>query len=181
MQLADGRILITESTVLEEKDKLTLLNAGNPTANYILYPSAKGWKRQSVSVEEVETNVEWKKIGGRHISVKPQIGNHPQVNDYILQIDYTGDVGMAFIGNDLVLDHFWHGKTWDIGMDRFSKSLEKHGAMNFYFRPISKDAPFIEMGGIPQEYLPDFSKENNIFSINSIKLIPEYKIEVNAE
>lgn len=181
MQLADGRILITESTVLEEKDKLTLLNAGNPTVNYILYPSAKGWKRQSVSVEEVETTVEWKRIGGRHISVKPQIGNHPQVNDYILQIDYTGDVGMAFIGNDLVLDHFWHGKTWDIGLDRFSKSLEKHGAMNFYFRPISKEAPFIEMGGIPQEYLPDFSKENNIFSINSIKLIPEYKIEVNTE
>lgn len=105
--------------------------------------------------------------------------NLPHINDYFLNIKYTGDVAMAFIENDLVLDHFWHGKPWCISMKRFTERLKQSKEMNFYFRPLAKDAPFIEMGGIPQEFIPDFSQEDHILEISNVELIPEYRIDID--
>jgi hypothetical protein len=178
-QLEDGRLIITSATVVQDKNRTTLLSLGKNTVDYIIYPSENGWKKQQASVEATSPQVKWERIGGRHLCVKPNMTNLPHINDYFLNIKYTGDVAMAFIENDLVLDHFWHGKPWCISMKRFTERLKQSKEMNFYFRPLAKDAPFIEMGGIPQEMLPDFSQEDHILEISNVELIPEYRIDID--
>ena len=178
LQLEDGRLLITEATVLPEKNKVTFLSIGKPSIEYIIYPSKKGWEPQIVSVDSISTHLEWSKIGNQRISVHPEFSYLSHINDYFLNIHYTGDVGMAFINNDIVHDHFWYGEPWSIGLKRFRTELEKCGEINFYFRPLNKKAPFISMGGIPISAFPKFDNQTNVLSIDKVELVPEYRIEV---
>ena len=85
---------------------------------------------------------------------------------------------MAFMGGDIVLDHFWYGAPWSIGLKRFTDDLKKHEEMTFYFRPLKKNAPFIKMGGVPDSAFPDFTKQSSILSINKVELLPEYRMSV---
>ena len=178
LQLEDGRLLITDATVLPEKEKVTFLSVNNSSVDYILYPSKQGWKPQTVSVESVTPKVEWKQVNSQRITVRPEQPVLPQVNDYFLNIDYTGDVAMAFMGGDIVLDHFWYGAPWSIGLKRFTDDLKKHGEMTFYFRPLKKDAPFIKMGGVPESAFPDFTHQSSVLSINKVELLPEYRMSI---
>lgn len=38
------------------------------------------------------------------------------VDRVLLRINWTGDVGRALIGTDVVSDHYWHGPAWDIDL-----------------------------------------------------------------
>ncbi|MEV0569479.1 hypothetical protein [Dactylosporangium sp. NPDC050588] len=39
-------------------------------------------------------------------------------DETLLRIDWTGDVGRAYIGDTLVADQFWCGSVWEIGLRR---------------------------------------------------------------
>jgi len=41
------------------------------------------------------------------------------LKDIRLQIDYTGDIGMLFLGNTLISDNFCNGDTWEVGLREF--------------------------------------------------------------
>ena len=172
----EGKLLITDATVLQEKENITLLSLGKPNIDYIIYPSKKGWSKQTTSVAEVNPKFTIKTTEGRHVTIRPQLEQQPQVNDYFLNIHYTGDVGMAFIDGEFVLDHFWHGEPWSIGTKRFAKKLEEAKEINFYFRPLAEDAPFLKTGGIPEKSIPDFSGNKSILEIDSIEIVPEYRV-----
>ena len=45
------------------------------------------------------------------------------VNEVFLCIDYTADVGRAYLDGMLVADDFYNGKTWEIGLKRFASSV----------------------------------------------------------
>lgn len=53
------------------------------------------------------------------MTVKIDQPDVPQVNDYFLRVNYVADVAMAFIGGYLVLDHYYYGIPWTIGLRRF--------------------------------------------------------------
>jgi beta-galactosidase len=44
--------------------------------------------------------------------------------DVIVRIDYTGNVGYAFSGGQLIHDHFHNGSPWEIGLARFEPSIQ---------------------------------------------------------
>lgn len=46
------------------------------------------------------------------------------LKDARLQIDYTGDIGYAFLNGDLINDNFCNGNTWEIGLSTFSDQLK---------------------------------------------------------
>lgn len=93
----------------------------------------------------------------------------------MLNIDYIGDTGMAFLNGRLVADHFYFGEEWRIGLKRFFDSAAAD-EMILYFRPLYKDAPFYQ--DFAPEIIPDFKESNIFFKINNIKFIPEYKVIV---
>lgn len=59
------------------------------------------------------------------------------VKEALLRVDYTGDIGYAFIDGDLINDNFSSGNTWEIGLKRFEERLVKDG-MYLYVSPIRK-------------------------------------------
>ena len=168
----DNRVLITNATVLPEEGRCTLLSLGENQIDYILYPSKQGWKRQTIEVEEVKPIMEWKKVGSRRMVVHVEQPDYPQVHEYFLNIHYTGDVAMAFMNGYLELDHFYYGAPWTIGLKRFRSQLEKYD-MNFYIRPLRKDAPYLN--DLPTHAIPDFNKKGENCIFRKVEVIPEYK------
>ena len=48
------------------------------------------------------------------------------LKDALLCVDYTGDIGSAFINGDMISDNFCNHSTWEIGLRTFAGRLEKH-------------------------------------------------------
>lgn len=45
----------------------------------------------------------------------------------LLRTDWTGDVGRAWVGDELVSDHFWHGRVWDVDLTPWRHEVAEHG------------------------------------------------------
>ena len=173
----DGQLLITTATVLPTAEGITLQQLGNNAFDYILYPSAKGWQSQTVQVQPVSPECRVEKITTRRITVAFSDTVHtPQVNEYFMKIDYTGDVAMAFLGGKMVQDEFWHAQPWMIGLNRHKEMMNKE-AMSFYFRPLRSDATCLQ--DLPQSAIPDFKGNNQVLEIKNVEIIPQYQVEIN--
>ena len=166
----DGKLLITSSMVLPEAGRVRLLNMGDPVFRYVEYPSAKGFKEQMKEVSSVQTEYTFRKVGSRRLAVRFSGKEYPQVNDYFLRLDYTGDVAMAFLKGELVLDHFYYGAPWQISLKRFQQELTDE-ELSFYIRPLRKNAPFLS--DLPGEAVPDFSK-GSVVRVDSVQVVPQY-------
>lgn len=169
----DGKILITEASVLPEKGNVRLLSLNDPVFEYVLYPSAEGFKSQSVSVDPVtpEFKIDKRVPSRMEVAFKDSAASYPQVNEFFLEIPYTGDVAMAFLDNTMILDHFWQGEPWRIGLNRFTDKMCEGMPMGFYFRPLRKNAPFLS--DIPSERIPDFT-DGPVLEIHDPVIVPEY-------
>lgn len=166
----DGKLLITSSMVLPEAGRVRLLNMGDPVFRYVEYPSAKGFKEQMKEVPSVQPEYTFRKVGSRRLAVRFSGKEYSQVNDYFLQLDYTGDVAMAFLKGELVLDHFYYGAPWKISLKRFQQELTDE-ELSFYIRPLWKNAPFLS--DLPGEAVPDFSK-GSVARVDSVQVVPQY-------
>ena len=40
---------------------------------------------------------------------------------------WTGDVGRAYVGDQLISDHFWHGRVWDVDLTPWAAEVAVHG------------------------------------------------------
>ena len=60
-----------------------------------------------------------------------------RLKDVLLQIDYTGDIGSAFIDGDMIHDNFCNGDTWEIGLRTFAGPAEKFSA-DYFHRPAQR-------------------------------------------
>lgn len=166
----DGKLLLTSSMVLPGEKGVRLLNMGNPVFRYVMYPSAKGFKEQTAEVPAVQPEYTSRKVGSRRLAVRFSGKDHPQVNDYFLRLNYVGDVAMAFLKGELVLDHFYYGAPWQISLKRFQQELA-NGELSFYIRPLRKNAPFLS--DLPKEAVPDFSK-GAVVRVDSVQIVPQY-------
>ena len=45
------------------------------------------------------------------------------LKDALLCVDYTGDIGSAFINGDMINDNFCNHSTWEIGLRTFARRL----------------------------------------------------------
>lgn len=121
-------------------------------------------------VSSVQTEYTFRKVGSRRLAVRFSGKEYPQVNDYFLRLDYTGDVAMAFLKGELVLDHFYYGAPWQISLKRFQQELTDE-ELSFYIRPLRKNAPFLS--DLPGEAVPDFSK-GSVVRVDSVQVVPQY-------
>ncbi|WP_288669766.1 beta-galactosidase [uncultured Bacteroides sp.] len=173
----NGKLLITEATVVPAAGQVKLLSFGKHRADYIVYPSKQGFKKQTVSVEpvspkaDVDKSVPWR----MEVGFTERATDTPQVNEYFLSVPYTGDVAMAFMDNAMVLDHFWQGMPWRIGLNRFAEKMSAGKPLGFYFRPLRAEAPFLP--DIPAKFVPDFS-QGPVLEIGEPQIIPEYVMTI---
>lgn len=94
-----------------------------------------------------------------------------ELNELYLHIDYVGDVAQAYINGRLITDEFYKGTKWEIGLKRYANELAK-SPLTLFISALFKDAP------IYIENRPEFNGTDKIVDIRSIKLIPEYKMDI---
>ncbi len=58
------------------------------------------------------------------------------VKDVRLRIDYRGDIGMLFLGSEMVSDHFCNGDTWEFGLMEYQEQLDNPFVL--YIAPLRK-------------------------------------------
>lgn len=173
----DGKLLVTSATALPTDDGLTLQQLGDNTFNYILYPSAKGFKTQTAVVEKVSPACEVNTVTPRRITVAfNDTLNAPQVNEYFMRIDYTADVAMAFLKGRMVQDEFWHAQPWMIGLNRHKTEMASE-PMSFYFRPLRSDATCLQ--DMPQSAIPSFNEGNQVLDVRNVSIVPQYQVTIH--
>lgn len=175
---AHGKLFVSEALAVPEAgDKVKLYSMGNPTFDYIVYPSKQGFKAQSVSVEAVAPQLTVDKSVPAHMEVtfKDKAADLPQVSEYFLTVPYTGDVAMSFLDNTMVLDHFWQGMPWKIALNRFADKMSAGKPLGFYFRSLREGSQFLP--DLPKEVIPDFS-DGPVLEIGDPVIVPEYTTTV---
>lgn len=96
--------------------------------------------------------------------------------DIFLQVSYVGDIGRAYIGDKLIADDFFFGRTWEIGLRHFASEL-KGQSLTLKFLPLRKDAPVY----IPPERRPDFGEQDQLVHVGLIHAVCEYDVGVSLE
>jgi hypothetical protein len=184
-------LLFSDSVILSSPDGIDAYNIGSNAFSFAAYPSLpEAPKHKNVAVTstsaahpsmsaysltsvDAEPFVHSKVVDRKTVTVSSDGPTLPEgIDDVFLDIDYTGDVGLAFINGELVDDHFYFGQPWRIGLKRFLPRVSE-GGMYLSFRPIYKDAPYL--ADLPASAVPDFSKDREILRINQVKVLPEYK------
>ena len=128
-----------------------------------------------ISLLPINVLVKTKLIDEKKLEVDLPKSLPATLNDIWLTIDYTGDTGMGFLNGDLVTDEFYKRIPWQIGLRKFLAPVSKAKEMNFYFRPMYKDATYLtDLQPYPKS-IPDFGKQNTYLKINKITMRPEYK------
>jgi hypothetical protein len=82
---------------------------------------------------------------------------------------------MGFLDGTLVADEFYKGMPWQIGMRRFYPSAAGKD-MVFYFRPMPRNAPYLN--DLQPESVPVFDKSDNVLSLRGMRWIPEYRCTI---
>lgn len=177
----EDKLIITKATVLPEPERIRMLSLGNPEFEYTIYPVYKKGRpvfetiRQSVP--EVKPEFELDTHVPRRLEIAFKAAQDtPQVYEYFLRLDYVGDLAMAFLDNTLVLDHFYQGLPWTIGLGRFEEQL-KTQKMGFYIRPVQPFAGYLV--DLPKTAIPDLSK-GAVWDIREVSIVPQYVLELEG-
>ena len=146
-RLKDGTLLFAGCAVLEDENGIRLETAS--TENRVLtFPKgttvfkteaavpAEGTASEaatelekifdvwSVRVPEKKVPLTLKQTASSKYEVTLPDGFMDGLKDCLLQIDYRGDIGWAFLDGELINDNFCNNATWEIGLRTFAKRLE---------------------------------------------------------
>ncbi|HHW47886.1 MAG TPA: glycosyl hydrolase family 35 [Clostridiaceae bacterium] len=102
------------------------------------------------------------------------------LNDIFLEIEYSGDIGEAWMDGRLVNDNFNNGTTWEIGLKRFMPRLAQSGLFIHILPKTSPDGDagveYTEMAALVVS-----KRGNGDAEIKSIRAVPEYRAEITAK
>jgi beta-galactosidase len=88
----------------------------------------------------------------------------------LLDIDFTGDIGRLFDGTRMVDDWYYNGQRWQVGLGKDGIGAGK--GLTLTVLPLRADAPIY----LPREYRPDFAGQAQIARVNSVRVIPVYRL-----
>lgn len=181
--------LLTEATVLVEADRIrfesdsetlkisVIDEMGTPELTDYLTEYSKEellteytWAKERVQITPIIDQVDERRM---KISL-PQM-DYAHVKEWLLRISYEGDIGYAYISNELVHDQFHNGDVWEIGL---SHLLEKLVNDSLYLmispikegREVKSDSPMAARSEVALK---------EIAAIHSVDIKPVYEFEVN--
>ncbi len=90
-----------------------------------------------------------------------------------LSVDYAGDIARAYVGDQLVDDDFFSGRTWEIGLRRFAPQVGEKG-LTLKILPLRQGAPiYLAPGKLPASF-----QDGQAIGIGAIYASPEYETVV---
>jgi len=98
-------------------------------------------------------------------------GSLEGLSELYLRVGYQGDVARLSVGRRLLLDDFYNGLDWEIGLRRFLDPARSN-SFELSILPLRKDAPvYFET---PND--PDFSLNGQTVKLDGASLVPEYQL-----
>ena len=189
----EQHLLFSNATVLKDGNELKVLSQGTPEFGISIYPKTETKPKLSmgnisinkksiflssykVKLPIVKLDYNSKMMQGNRLIVSFPGGLPDTLENVFLNIDYKADTVMGFYDGKLVMDEFYKGMPWEIGL---REMIEIKGAeqMNFYFRPIFQNASYL----VDFELKLDFSNSKSILEVNNVKFVPEYKTQLSFE
>lgn len=95
-----------------------------------------------------------------------------KLNDVFLEIRARGDVGRLFADGWLMDDHFFSGRTWEVGLKRFTGRLNQ--PLTLTVLPLRKDTPIYLDDGVAAMVTGDQTAE-----LLDVKAVPQYRLTLN--
>ena len=183
----NSAIAFSDAAIIKDNKGLKLLQVDESHIQVRIYPEADYKIRSqeeltinedklftSIALELIKFNetIEKREITSGKLAVKLPVKIPNHINEIILDIDYTGDVGMGFLNGKLVADDFYRGANWQIGLRKFM-GLQEREEMVLYFRPMQAGAEYLE--DFSDDNIPDFGENKSYLEINKVKFIAIYQ------
>ncbi len=186
-------LVFSEAMVIDNQNQFELISEGNNNISFKQYPNDKvSLQSDSGTLKKLsksndlfaEFSLELKKATvdfpvkymGNKMSIDLSKGLPEGANDIICQINYVGDTGQGFINGKLVIDQFYKGIPWQIGL-RDYLNISEVGEMVFNFRPMYEDAIFLQ--DIAAENIPEFNTNGQYLKVDEPDFVVEYKAILN--
>lgn len=146
-EMKDGtisRILFSETPLVQTADGLEFISTGQSSFSFREYTGDSGaasqWKTTQAGCSIAQRQDQWfrsydlqfpakevlletRRIHDHKIALSLPADVLNNVEDILLNIDYTGNVGYAFSEGQLFHDHFYNGLPWEIGLSRFKEVI----------------------------------------------------------
>lgn len=153
-QLHDGRLVFTEGALLEDENGIRLESTscadllraypadgldGMECVKWIEAGPDELFGSYLAETQEKRTEVFVEQVGPSRYTVRIPDDVMDGVKDALLQIEYTGDIGNAFVDGRMIHDNFANGAVWEIGLKEFAEELKKE-CITVYIVPLKEGA-----------------------------------------
>jgi hypothetical protein len=142
---------------------LSLVSSASPSL-----PLAKGKHRPVLCPDDEEFH------GAARWKVPLPVGKAPGVKEYLLRLEYLGDMARLYEGERLVADHFWDGRPWEIGVERLELSSEAR-ELELRILPLRSDSPVF----LAPSVRPDFNGKSELLQLVDARWISELGVDVD--
>ena len=150
--LRDGSLVFTDAALLEDEQGALRLETVFPENTLRAYPAGRlqfspalRYAGEEGPFGVYEATAQAREIPVQVLEAAPQRWTIqlPEnalrgLRDVRLQIDYRGDIGMLFLGNEMVSDNFCNGDTWEFGLREYEDRLNTPFVL--YIAPLKKGA-----------------------------------------
>lgn len=171
--LCDGAVLYDGKTIRVESNESAVRVAAFPAKRYFSDEGTPfGLFRQferTLPAQRLHPQVQWVKDSIAVLSFHEEM--FAGLKQLYLQIEYSGDVGSAFVHNVAVSDNFANGDTWEIGLMTMKNDLLQYGM-------VIKITP-LRASTVVDNHSPMAARKANIQGeeacIHQLRLIPVYE------
>ncbi len=187
--LQDGRLVFTDEVILEDERGIRLESAGNSALLHV-YPAdgfegmesvrrtegahAEFFGTYRIWTQEKNVEPEVKQVGAARYTIRVPKDALEGVKDARLQLEYTGNIGNAFINGRRIHDNFANGAVWEIGLKDFEQELKKE-CITVYIVPL-KEGVNVNV----ESSMAARSEEvkSYIAELKSVRILPVYEMKI---
>ena len=96
--------------------------------------------------------------------------------DPLLRIKYIGDVARVTLNGKLLVDDFYNGKPFEVGLCRYAPVI-LGGDLRLSVLPLQKDAPIY----LAKPARPQFGSAHSLAVLREIEIIPRYTVTLTPK
>ncbi|WP_167606214.1 beta-galactosidase [Maribellus sediminis] len=127
-----------------------------------------GFDSYSITFEAVKPEITFEKVSSKKYIMKLN-SDISKLNDVFVEADYVGDRALAFIDGELITDHFYQERKWELSLKKIAPRLTDN-EMVLIFQPMYPDYEYLN----DLHHVPDF-KNRSYLEIKGFEVVPEYK------
>lgn len=187
--LSDGRLIFTDEVILEDEKGIRLESRKNSSLIHV-YPAdgldgeikckrveaghVDFFGTYQVQTQEKKAEAAVKQVGPSRYTLQIPENVLESIKDMFLQVEYTGDIGNAFIDGHMIHDNFANGAVWEIGLKDFEEKL-KGECITIYIVPLKEGANVNVESAMAAR---SEEAEAYIAELKSVRLQPVYEMQI---